>query len=217
MPATLRYIENNDQLNTANHLIQAQDVAQGLGHLEGTKADLAGAAFTGACSFAGAVTCTGGVSITTTALTCSASATFSGSVQFTGAIASFSSACTVGFAGAVVRTGTAARLAHRAAVDLSDADNNASVDADTYFCAVPTAQRSVFLLTTTAPIPVAGEEITVVFPATGNFAINVRREGSAAAIVSRPGNTWGSATMIFKSGVWRLKSCTESMTPGAEA
>lgn len=47
MPATLRYIQNGDSLGTANHQNQAEDVAQALGHLKATKADLAGPALTG--------------------------------------------------------------------------------------------------------------------------------------------------------------------------
>lgn len=35
-PANLRYIENGDGLNTTNHQLQAQDVAQAVGHLKGS-------------------------------------------------------------------------------------------------------------------------------------------------------------------------------------
>ena len=35
-PANLRYIQNGDALNTTNHQIQTQDVAQALGHLKGS-------------------------------------------------------------------------------------------------------------------------------------------------------------------------------------
>lgn len=38
-PTNLRYIQNGDALNTGNHQLQATDVAQALGHLEGTKLD----------------------------------------------------------------------------------------------------------------------------------------------------------------------------------
>lgn len=39
-PASLRYIQNGDALNTGNHQIQAEDVAQAVGHLKGSKAEL---------------------------------------------------------------------------------------------------------------------------------------------------------------------------------
>ncbi len=93
-------------------------------------------------------------------------------------------------------------------------DDNSDVDpanGQIRLCTVPTAQQDHHLTASGN----RGRWVLFVRPPTGNFSIIFHRPGSAAAIVTLPGNTWAFAFMFDDGTNWRLGMTNG--TPGAEA
>lgn len=134
---------------------------------------------------------------------------------FPGFIVQFSG--TTYIEGALNILGDNARVTWRQFKPVTDTNSTLDVWYDTYSCATPTAGRDHTIRHSTSPIPLPGQRITVRRPNTGNFAIVLHREGSAAAIVTLGALTSCSADLEYYLGAWRLRSYTPGATPGAEA
>lgn len=118
--------------------------------------------------------------------------------------------------GVLVHSGNGGRTVYRLGT-VPDANTDLDVAKDYWRCAAPTvSNRSHTILHTTGTTPIAGDTLRVTRPASGTFAINLRRE-DLTVIATLDASTHATAELVFDGTDWTLAGYSPGCTPGAGA
>lgn len=198
---TLVSIENGDALNTANHEAQTQDIADRLGHLKETKADLASPALTGTA--------------TAVNLTVSGTTDLNGATTLDGAITASGAgawSATQTHTGQIVMSGASGQIVPRPSTALDNTLTSAQlVNASSDSWHVQSAAVDIIVEVTASPSPADGSVIYVnAYNVQNGRTVIIKRPasvsaGASYATVTGTGGGGGGGLMLkWISGGWKI-------------
>lgn len=196
--ATLTSAESGDFGGTATWEAQTQDIADRLGHLKETKADLAAPALTGNATAVNlAVSGTLGVAGATTlaATDINGVTTLDGATTVNGGM-----------------THAASSPIRFASTTLTDASATIDPTYHTYFLPAPTATRDISL-----NIGTSGQRVRFVRSSTGAFQWRIKRTGSSNFVVLLDNESRSCADLEYGGSGWVLTMYSPDALPGVDA